>query len=138
MAEKNNERTYGWDDPKEILAEADGKTGLEYLKLIEERGTKANPFWQTIGVENFEVLEPGKVRFTARPQDFHSNIVGSVHGGFAASLLDSALATAAHTLIPIAGKMTTIQINIVKASCQSASSASVGDSPPSSDSTTNQ
>ena len=112
MADKDNVRTYTWDDPKEILEEAAGKTGLDYLKLIEEKGVSANPFWQTIGVKNFEVLEPGKVRFIALPEDFHSNIIGSVHGGFAASLLDSALATAVHTLIPIAGKMTTIQMNI--------------------------
>ncbi len=112
MTENNMTRTYSWDDPKLQLKEATGKTGLEYLKMIEEKGISSNPFWKTIGIKKFEVLAPGKVRFTALPEDFHSNIIGSVHGGFSASLLDSALATAAHSLIPIAGKMTTIQINV--------------------------
>lgn len=112
MSEQNRKRTYFWDAPSFPIKDAAGKTGLEYLKSIEERGVQANPYWQTIGISKFEVLEPGNVRFTALPQEFHANIVGSVHGGFAASLLDSALATAAHSLLPVAGKMTTVQINI--------------------------
>ncbi len=112
MTDEKRNRSYTWDAPLSLSEDAAGLTGLEYLKGIEEKGVQANPFWQTIGISKFEVLELGKVRLTASPKEYHANIIGSVHGGFAASLLDSALATAAHSLLAKAGKITTIQVNI--------------------------
>ena len=83
-----------------------------HLDRMADEGVHYGPFWQTLGVQSFEVLEPGKVLFTAQPGDFHYNIIGTVHGGFSAGLLDSALGTAVHSMLPMAGKMTTVQLNI--------------------------
>jgi uncharacterized protein (TIGR00369 family) len=46
-----------------------------------------------------EVSE-GRVVFTCLPQEWHYNPIGSVHGGIAATLLDSAMGCAIHTTLP--------------------------------------
>src|SRR5512146_64124 len=45
-------------------------------------------------------LKPGRAVFTGRPGKQHYNPSGTVHGGFAATLLDSAMGCAVHTLVP--------------------------------------
>ena len=43
----------------------------------------------------------GHAVFTGTPQEFHYNPLGTVHGGFGATLLDSAMGCAVHsTLAP--------------------------------------
>lgn len=113
MSEKEqHSRTYSWLDPDQFEGLAAGKSGMEYMQLLAADGLRSGPFWQTMGVEKFEVLGPGETLFTAQPQPFHYNIIGTVHGGFTAGLLDSALGTAVHTMLPEASKMTTVQIDI--------------------------
>ena len=55
--------------------------------------------------------------FQGRPQVQHYNPMGSVHGGWIATLLDSALACAVHTLLPVGKSYTTVElkVNYVKA-----------------------
>lgn len=113
MSEQNhNSRTYSWLHPERFEELAAGKSGLEYMQLLAGEGLHHGPFWQTIGVEKFEVLAPGETLFTAQPQPYHYNIIGTVHGGFTAALLDSALGTAVHSLLPEASRMTTVQLDL--------------------------
>jgi uncharacterized protein (TIGR00369 family) len=60
---------------------------------------------------------PGRVQFQGRPQFAHYNPLGSVHGGWIATLLDSAVACAVHTLLPVGKTYTTLElkVNYVKA-----------------------
>jgi acyl-coenzyme A thioesterase PaaI-like protein len=80
-------RSYSWLEPQRFIELAQGKSGLEFMQLLAEEGVRYGPFWQTLSVKSFEVLEPGKVLFTAQPGDFHYNIIGSVHGGFSSGLM---------------------------------------------------
>ncbi len=45
-------------------------------------------------------LEEGRVVFEGDPGEEHYNPIGVVHGGYAATLLDSALGCAVHTTLP--------------------------------------
>src|SRR4029450_4147608 len=45
-------------------------------------------------------LEEGRVVFEGEPGEEHYNPIGVVHGGYAATLLDSALGCAVHTTLP--------------------------------------
>lgn len=57
-------------------------------------------------------LAPGRAVFTGRPGRKHYNPSGTVHGGFAATLLDSAMGCAVHTLVPQGQGFTTLEIKV--------------------------
>lgn len=61
--------------------------------------------------------EPGHVVFQGRPGRAHYNPLGTVHGGWFATLLDSAVACAVHSALPAGRLYTTVElkINLVKA-----------------------
>ena len=61
--------------------------------------------------------EAGQVVFQGRPGPAHYNPMGSVHGGWFATLLDSAVGCAVHTTLPAGKGYTTLElkINIVRA-----------------------
>ena len=61
--------------------------------------------------------DPGRVVFDAAPADFHYNFSGGVHGGFAATLLDSAMACAIYTTLDAGQNCPTLElkVNYVKA-----------------------
>ena len=64
--------------------------------------------------------EFGKAVFQGTPQLMHYNPIGSVHGGWYATLLDSALGCAVHTTLPAGRGYTTagISLNIVRGATQ--------------------
>ena len=74
------------------------------------------PMGKTLG---FRVVEAdsGKVIFEGEPNSSHYNPIGSVHGGFASVLLDSAMGCAVHTKLPAGIFYTTLElkINLVRA-----------------------
>jgi uncharacterized protein (TIGR00369 family) len=55
---------------------------------------------------------PGWVEFTAQPGRQHYNPLGTVHGGFAATLLDSAMGCAVNTTLGAGVGYTTVDLNI--------------------------
>lgn len=62
-------------------------------------------------------VEPGLAVFQGRPRLAHYNPLGTVHGGWFATLLDSAVACAVHSSLPAGKTYTTVElkINIVRA-----------------------
>ncbi|MFC6666347.1 PaaI family thioesterase [Deinococcus radiopugnans] len=57
-------------------------------------------------------MQKGKVTFHLRPEEFHYNPIGSVHGGVYATLLDSALGCAIHTMLPAGVGYTTLDLAV--------------------------
>ncbi|NBX53838.1 MAG: PaaI family thioesterase [Betaproteobacteria bacterium] len=57
-------------------------------------------------------VSQGRVIFQGQPQLGHLNPMGTVHGGWYATILDSALGCAVHTMLPAARAYTTSQLNI--------------------------
>ncbi|MCW7539199.1 PaaI family thioesterase [Aquabacterium sp. A7-Y] len=93
-----------------------GKTGLQIYEAMMAGELPPPPITQTLSFLVVEA-EHGRVVFQGRPQFAHYNPLGSVHGGWAATLLDSAVACAVHTTLPVGKTYTTVElkINYVKA-----------------------
>lgn len=95
--------------------------GLEAMQFVlkavrEGRLEHAPSIATTLGFELTEVSE-GFAVFTGFPSDRVLNPLGTVHGGFALTLLDSCTGCAAHTVLPAGVGYTTIETkgNFVRA-----------------------
>jgi|EndMetStandDraft_5_1072996.scaffolds.fasta_scaffold04468_8 uncharacterized protein (TIGR00369 family) len=86
-------------------------SGLEFLRSIADGRLPAPPIAQTLGFHIAEVSQ-GYVRFEMTPEFKHYNPLGGVHGGVAATLLDSCMSCAVHTHLPAGTGYTTMEIKI--------------------------
>ena len=93
-----------------------GKTGLETMQAMLAGEL---PFPHIADTLDFSLVEvsPGRAVFQGTPQLKHYNPLGTVHGGWYATLLDSALGCAVHTMMPAGRAYTTAElgVNIVRA-----------------------
>lgn len=103
-----------WTDPAAAARQGLTMSGLEYLKAMQRGDLSPSPIARLMDIEIDEV-EKGMVRFSLTPQEFHYNPVGSVHGGVAMTLLDSAMACAGlSTLDPRHGCATAeLKVNLL-------------------------
>src|SRR5438445_30439 len=72
-------RTFSWIDPHVHAAHITGRGGVAALRALIEADL-APPVFQLLGMEGLEVDE-GRVSVYLTPQEFHYNVLGSVHGG---------------------------------------------------------
>jgi uncharacterized protein (TIGR00369 family) len=94
--------------PLEVMA---SMPGLDFVRAIFDGKLPAPPIMQT--VEPFDsTAERGVVVFHSIPGFRHYNPIGSVHGGYAATLLDSAMGLAVHTMLPAGTGYTTLEFKI--------------------------
>ena len=86
-------------------------SGLDFVRAIFARQLPEPPIMQT--VEPFDCsAEPGEVVIHSVPGLRHYNPIGSVHGGYAAILLDSAMGLAVQTTLPKGSGYTTLEFKI--------------------------
>jgi uncharacterized protein (TIGR00369 family) len=86
-------------------------TGLDFVRAIFDGRLPAPPIMQTI--EPFDSsAEPGTVVIHSIPAFRHYNPIGSVHGGYAATLLDSVMGLAVHTMLPPGTGYTSLEFKI--------------------------
>jgi uncharacterized protein (TIGR00369 family) len=97
--ETSRNRTLVWQDPVATAAAGATMTGMEYMTAIVEGAMPPPPIAVTMLLRPVE-LEEGRVVFEGLPGEEHYNPIGVVHGGYAATLLDSALGCAVHTTLP--------------------------------------
>lgn len=90
--------------------------GLDFLAAIAAGRLPSPPIAQTLDFRLLKV-ERGMALFEGRPGRAFYNPIGSVHGGYAATLLDSCMACAVHTTLPAGQGYTTLEIkvNLVRA-----------------------
>lgn len=94
--------------PTEVMAPM---AGIDFVRAIFDGRLPAPPIMQTI--EPFDsTAEPGVVAFYSTPGFRHYNPIGSVHGGYAATLLDSAMGLAVHSMLPAGTGYTTLEFKI--------------------------
>ena len=85
--------------------------GLEFVRAMFEGKLPSPPIMQN--VEPFDsTAEAGHVVFHSVPGFRHYNPIGSVHGGYAAILLDSAMGLAVQTTLPAGTGYTTLEFKI--------------------------
>lgn len=86
-------------------------TGIEMLQRLIDGHYPAPPIGATMSFGLVEVSE-GRAVFRGQPGEKHLNPLGSVHGGFAATLLDSALGCAVHTTMAKGEAYTTAEFKV--------------------------
>lgn len=97
--ESSRSRTLVWQDPVATASAGATMTGMEYMTAVVTGQLPPPPIAVTMRLRPVE-LEEGRVVFEGEPGEEHYNPIGVVHGGYAATLLDSALGCAVHTTLP--------------------------------------
>lgn len=109
-------RNISWQDPMIGASAARGLSGLEYMRGLIRGEYPPPPIAVVLGFGLSEI-EEGKAIFTSTPAEYHYNPIGMVHGGFVATILDSAMGCAVSSMLPAGVGYTTIElhINLIKA-----------------------
>jgi uncharacterized protein (TIGR00369 family) len=111
MSVSTRSRTYTWDDPMALRDAGAGLSGLEYLKAVFERRLPPPPIAATLDFTGAEV-EEGRAVFVGQPAEFLYNPIGVVHGGFAMTILDSAMGCAIHSTLAAGEGYTSLETSV--------------------------
>ena len=104
-------RTISWEDPRVLSEAGRALSGLDYLQKIVSGELPRPPIGALMNFEITELSE-GRAVFVVEPAEYHYNPVGVVHGGLAATLLDSAMGCAVHSRLPAGASYTTLEIKV--------------------------
>lgn len=104
-------RTYSYEARQPDVATMMSMAGLDYLRGILSGEFPAAPIAATLGFAPKE-FEHGRAVFEGTPERFTYNPLGSVHGGWAATILDSAMGCAVHTTLPAGKGYTTVDLDV--------------------------
>ena len=91
-------------------------SGLEFLQGIIMGRFPQPPIATLLGF-SLVTADHGRVLFEGTPGPEHYNPIGSVHGGYAATILDSCMGCAVHSTLPAGLGYTTLEfkINFIRA-----------------------
>lgn len=93
-----------------VFEEFQDLSGLDQLRTLIAGGRKP-PIAETLGFALVEV-DFGRAVFAGTPGPKVYNPLGSIHGGYAAAMLDSACGCAAHSRLDAAQAYTTLELKI--------------------------
>lgn len=105
------ERTYTWSDPIALAEAAATEAGLDFLNKIGAGELPPAPVGATTGIEPVEVGD-GWATFQLKPQEWHYNPIGSVHGGILSTLADTALGCAVHSTLAAGDRYTSLDLTV--------------------------
>jgi uncharacterized protein (TIGR00369 family) len=91
-------RTFTWQDPMGTAELAREHSGMEVLQAVIDGTVGPPPMADLLGMTLVEVQE-GRAVFAVEPAEWMYNPIGSVHGGIAATLLDSCMGCAIHSTL---------------------------------------
>jgi uncharacterized protein (TIGR00369 family) len=86
-------------------------SGLEFVQGLADGTLPLNTMARTLGYDVTEA-EKGRVVVTAEPKDLHLNPAGTVHGGLAATMLDSCMGLAIQSTLEKGVGSTTLEFKI--------------------------
>ena len=109
--EQERVRSFEWADPADAARLAAGLSGLDVMQAIIDGRLPEPPLASALGLELLEV-EPGRALFAIEPAEWMYNPLGSVHGGIAATLLDTCMGCAVHTTLPASSGYTTTDLQV--------------------------
>lgn len=101
------DKKYGVVSPEQLKS----YDGLAFLKAIIDGALPDPPFSELMGFHLAEA-EQGRAVFEGVPEFRHYNPIGTVHGGFAATLLDSALGCAIFSTLAKGDTWTTLELKL--------------------------
>ncbi|MBO3746320.1 PaaI family thioesterase [Streptosporangiaceae bacterium NEAU-GS5] len=103
-------RTHSWTQPT-LPKDLAQLSGLEFLQAMLDGEIPPPAIAGTLGFTLVSVA-PGEAVFEGEPGEHLYNPMGTVHGGYFATLLDSALGCAVMTRLPAGVGYTTTQLNV--------------------------
>ena len=107
MPDRTSGKTYG-----KVSAERQKEmTGLEFVQGLAQGTLPLNKMAQTLDYDITEA-ENGRVVVTANPKEIHLNPWGTVHGGLAATMLDSCMGLAIQSTLDKSIGSTTLEFKI--------------------------
>lgn len=104
-------RTIRWENPLETAERGRELSGLEFLEAIRSGAIPPPPIAVLMGFSMVTLVE-GRVTFAVSPEEFHYNPIGVVHGGLAATILDTVMGCAVHSKLPRGRAYTTLDIQV--------------------------
>jgi uncharacterized protein (TIGR00369 family) len=107
--ETTRTRTLTWQDPVSAAAAGSELSGIEYMLAILDGKIPPPPIAVTLRMAVVDIGD-GEATFEGLPGEEHFNPIGVVHGGYAATLLDSAMGCAVHTTLPAGVGYTTLSL----------------------------
>ncbi len=107
--QKKRSRTITWEDPSIVPAATAGRSGLEVLRDIAAGKLPPPPITSTLGFRGVS-FEEGKAVFEGEPDESVYNPIGVVHGGYAMTLLDSAMGCAVQSTLKAGERYTTLEV----------------------------
>jgi uncharacterized protein (TIGR00369 family) len=88
-----------------------GLSGVQMLQALIDGKLPAPPITKTLDF-TLVLAEVGRVAFQGRPSLAHYNPMGTVHGGWFATLLDSALGCVVQSMLPAGKAYTTAELKV--------------------------
>ncbi|HXZ49317.1 MAG TPA: PaaI family thioesterase [Usitatibacter sp.] len=85
--------------------------GLEFLRRIVAGEARNVPIGETLGFRAIEV-EPGRIVLAGKPGAGSLNLIGTIHGGWSAAILDTAMALAALSTLDARHDFTTLDLKL--------------------------
>jgi uncharacterized protein (TIGR00369 family) len=104
-------RSFDWQDPAATAAAGSALSGLELMRAIIDGSLPPPPIARLVGFSIVEV-DLGRAVFAVEPAEWMYNPIGSVHGGVAATLLDSCMGCAVHTTLEAGVGYTTTDLQV--------------------------
>ena len=104
-------RSYDWADPSVTALAARELSVGDFFDAITSGALPMPPIGATLDFTPVSV-RPGRAVFEIRPSEFHYNPIGTVHGGVAATLCDSACGCAVHSMLPAGAYYTSLDLTV--------------------------
>lgn len=104
-------RELTWQDPIPSAAAGATMAGLDYIRAIMAAELPPPPIAVLMRIAPVDVSE-GRAIFEGEPGEEHYNPIGVVHGGYASTVLDSAMGCAVHTTLPAGVAYTTLTLEV--------------------------
>lgn len=104
-------RSVTWEDPAINAKACASMSGLEFLRGMKDGSIPPPPVVPLVDFHLVEV-DAGRVVFEFHPAEWQYNPAGTVHGGIACTVLDSATACAAHSTLPAGAGVITLEVKI--------------------------
>ena len=111
MSEEDRRVTISWEDPRRLAEAGRRMSGFEFVQKIVSGELPRPPLASLMDFQIVE-LEEGRAVFAVHPAEYHYNPIGVVHGVLAATLLDSAMGCAVHSMLPAGSGYTTLELKV--------------------------
>ena len=95
-----------------IAARGAQMDGLAFMRAMAAGEIPPAPIAAALGFADIPELEEGRAVFRYTPQEAHYNPIGTVHGGIALTMLDSAMSCAVQSMLPEGKGYTTLELKV--------------------------